>query len=450
MKRPFVLLCALASPALATPKVPRDQLFELEQSPARLPPPSASAASVRDDAIALAGRVAAFERKMQFATPCGADGGAGCDLGGVIEVESGAGNAIVESDNTHEAVWDWAFYRRQGGTVDYAAATASAFDYLGRNPGWLEWQDGGGTGPDYYSLYNCGWAMRAVLEYEAATGDQAHHAYGEMCAQHVRDNALAVAQGSALLADQATSAWAASGLWLWGDAAGSAADKQQAAAIGAVNKAWLDGGSARPATTSWAASGGAVFYGVVNSYMKEHPGELAAWAQQTAPLLGGWIDESMPLARPAGQEWTDWRNAWSAWNMLAQFAAADALGGTDGDAHRAVALDIFMKLAAQDSDGDGGIPGSQQRPASEDQSWITSYLNYFGVRQVLALEPANPDGGAGDMGPAPTGNNNGGGCSLSPSGSSVAARALVIALAVALVIALALRCLRSRSRGRSA
>lgn len=36
---------------------------------------------------------------------------------------------------------------------------------------------GGGTGPDYYSLYNCGWGIRAVLAYEAATKDMSHHMF---------------------------------------------------------------------------------------------------------------------------------------------------------------------------------------------------------------------------------------------------------------------------------
>jgi MYXO-CTERM domain-containing protein len=144
--------------------------------------------------------------------------------------------------------------------------------------------------------------------------------------------------------------------------------------------------------------------------MKSHPSELAAWAAQMAPGLGGWIDESQPAVP---NDWTDWRNASAAWNMLAQFDAANALTGTDGDTHRVIALDILDKLWVQDDDGDGAIPGSQQRlGVDQDESWVSAYFTVFGLRQVsdgtatpdAGVEPdAGDDAGQGeDAGPVPT------------------------------------------------
>jgi len=444
----LVLLGLLvAQVAAATPFVPRDQLVEEMHPPARLARSTRPLATPAG-AMAQLALLVEFEKKMQFATACDGDAGTStvCNFGGQIEVESGPANMIIESDNTQEAIWDWSYYRRLTGQMGYAPQISNAFDYLSRFPGWNEWMDGGDPGPDYYSFYNCGWGVRAILEYEAATGDTSHRGYGQMCADHITQ--YAPGQAIAGLIDAAAQGWAASGLWLWADARGDAAGKQTASTIGAHVKTWLDAFASRPAATTWAVSGGAAFYGVVNSYLKDHPGELDGWVAQTAPHLGGWIDESMPTTG----SWTDWRNAHNAWNMLAHFAAARVLSGADADAHRQVALDIYDRLVAQDmADMDGGIPGSQQRPPTEDQSWITSYLAYFGIQEVIALgTPPPPDAGVDAPAPDASGGSGGSGgsgaqdmsgCSCSFGPTRAASGALVLG-------ALALMALGARRRRR--
>lgn len=349
----------------------------------------------RSEALAHLGRVAAWDKGMQ-ATACvdpdaGIDAGQElCRFGGIIEVESGPGNNIVESDNTQEAVFTWSFHRSLTMAATYKPQEDNAFEYLATHPGYLEWRDGNGTGPNSYSIYNCGWGVRAVLEYEAATGDMSRHAYGDTCAMHIYDNAGVTVNGT--LIDAATSGWAAAGLWMWGDATSQATMKAKASAIGGLVKAWIDQTPSRVASRTWAVTGGAAFYGVMGSYMKDHPAEQASWVATIAPQLAGYVDSSQPVG---ANDWTDWRNAHSAWNMLAQFTAADAIGGSDGDMHRQIALDALTKLVAQDTDNDGAIPGSQQRPATEDQSWITAYLVYFGLRPVLTAADVG-DAGASD------------------------------------------------------
>jgi MYXO-CTERM domain-containing protein len=378
----------------ATPYVPKQELQEWPGQPARLGVVPRRLLT-RSDALAALERIAGFEQMMQFAAPCSDPNGADCNFGGQIEVESGEGHAIIESDNTQEAIWDWSFYRRMGGTMSFAPQIENAWGYLSRFPGYDEFHDGCTEGcvPNYYSIYNCGWGLRAVLEYEAATADRSHHGYGDTCADHVAQNAHVTTASD--LIDVAPAGWAASGLWLWADANGRADLKARAADIGGQVKAWLDlpNRGSRPASRTWAVTGGAAVYGVLHSYMKEHPAELGPWVQIMAPRLGGWIDESMVT----DASWHDWRNAFNAWNMLAQFAVAEALGTDAGQPHLDVALDIYGRLLAQDTDMDGGVPGSQQRPATEDQSWITSFAAYFGVQYVLALpEPSPPDAGAPD------------------------------------------------------
>jgi hypothetical protein len=394
------------TPAGATPFVPRQKLTELPGEPARLPARTSQATA--NDLAATLARLIEFQKRMQFSTACAA--GPSCSFGGQIEVETGPGALIIESDNTQEAIWDFSFARQRMATgVD--DKIANAFSYLAQFPGTDEWKDDPqAQGPDYYSVYNCGWGLRAVLEYELATGDLGHRAYGEACARHIGLYAQVPAGGG--LIDAATSAWAAGGLWAWAQARGDAALRVRAAAIGAAAKAWLEAAPTRASMRTWATSGGAVFAGVVDSYLREHPEERLAWVERFAGQLGGWVDETQPLSL---NDWTDWRNAHAAWNMLAQLEAAEVLGPGPGDGARMVGQDIYDRLIAQDTDMDGGIPGSERRPATEDQSWITSFVAYFGLRPLLAMaaQPSTPDGGA----PATGGSSlmprmDSGGCSL--------------------------------------
>jgi hypothetical protein len=119
-------------------------------------------------------------------------------------------------------------------------------------------------------------------------------------------------------------------------------------------------------------------------------------------MLGGWIDESMP-ASP--NDWTDWRNAWNGWNMIAQFTTADVLGATAGATNEATATSILAQLVAQANPTTGAIPGSQQRPSTEAESFITAYLVYFGLLQVVD-DATSADAGAKDAGEKDSGVTN--------------------------------------------
>jgi MYXO-CTERM domain-containing protein len=402
---PLVVL--LTAPlAHATRYVPPHLLVERPGTPAVLEqwvPPGITPA----DITARLSKIASFEKSMQYLGSCdagaeGADAGAqgdgACEYGGIIEVQSGPGHAIIESDNTQEAVWIWSWDKQLNGETQYAPQITNAFQFLSVFPGWLKWEETGDPGPDYYSIYNCGWGVRAVVEYEAAWGDMSHHAYGTMCAEHIATYAKTIAQTGTLI-NVATASWAASGLWIWGTAENDASMQAQAVAIGTVAKAWIDAQPSRVSSQTWAVTGAAVYDGVIHSYMEANPSELSAWVQATAPKLGGWIDESQPVSP---EDWTDWRNAHNAWNMLAQFDTGTVLGEGATGPHNATAVSIYGKIVAQDTQDNGGIPGSQQLDNSmEDETWITAYFAYFGMRPLLA--DMELDAGAPDSGAAPDG-----------------------------------------------
>jgi hypothetical protein len=222
--------------------------------------------------------------------------------------------------------------------------------------------------------------------------------------------------------------------------------KTTAASIGAQVKAWIQAKPSRLSSQEWAMTGAAPFYGVIESYMKENPSELVPWVTAYSPGLGGWIDESVPLSPDAGipadrgtNDWTDWRNAHNAWNMLSHFTTAQVLGAKVGQPNQLIATDILNKLVAQANPMTGAIAGSQQRPSTEAESWITAYMVYFGLLQVIAESPssdAGVEGGVKDAGTHPpkdasaphdaaadasTGGTGGGGCGLAGSGGESAA-----------------------------
>jgi hypothetical protein len=450
---------ALGAPGVAhaTPYVSPRLLVERPGTPAVLHdwiPPGITPS----DILSRLALIAKFEKSMQYTGAC--PDAASCDYGGVIEVQSGPGHAIIESDNTQEAIWIWSWQRQLAGDTSYTPQIADAFEFLSVFPGWLKWEGTGDTGPDYYSVYNCAWGVRAVVELEAASGDTSHHAYGDMCASHIAEYATMIADDGILL-DVAPAAFAASGLWIWATAQGDTALQQKAVDIGTVVKAWIDATPSRVSSQTWAVTGAAVYDGVLGSYMMAHPDELVPWVQKIAPLLGGWIDESKP-ANP--NDWTDWRNAHAAWNMIAQFDTGTVLGEDGTGPHNQVALGIFSKLVAQDTQGNGAIPGSQQREnAHEDETWITAYLVYFGMRPLLAdmeldagtggegqneggIDDAGADGGSsGSTGPSPSGHS---GCDVG-GGESGPLGLLALGLASGWGLALGRRHARKRPSPRS-
>jgi MYXO-CTERM domain-containing protein len=382
--------------------------------------------------------IATWEVSMQETTcsePSLGDAGAmACPTGGVRELATGP--TFTSPDNTAEAIFVWSYEEQLSGDVSYGPNTAAAFSYLAASPGVIQ-------GNGYPPAYVCGWVLRAVVEYEAATGDLSHHAFGADCADEVEADAPGLATSGASLMNAGAAAWAASGLWTWGDANADEAAKSAAASIGGEVKTWIE---AAPATTltmqEWAFTGGTTFYGVVGSYMNAHPAELAAWVATYAPMLGGWIDESTPVSP---EDYTDWRNAFNAWNMAAQTSAARALGTVAGAANQQIAADILDRLVAQELPGAGAIPGSQQRPATEAQSWITAYLVYFGLRETI--DEATADAGAGTPTTGATGTVLGGaGCGVGGGGGGPSGAMLLV---IVVVVGMASRRRRPGTAGRT-
>src|SRR5262249_6464983 len=142
---------------------------------------------------------------------------------------------------------------------------------------------------------------------------------------------------------------------------------------------------------------------------------------------------------------------WNAWNMLANFTAYHVDGDHSDSPQLATALSIYQMLVVQDTDMDGGIQGSAVRPNTEDEAWITSYLAYFGIREVLAIPEGMPDGGAGSGGSGGSGGGSGGAGGNPGTGSSDSGCSCTVggrAAPSALVLLVAVTALAARRRRR--
>lgn len=276
---------------------------------------------------------------------------------------------IIQTDNTQESVWVWSRWRELTASTEYDDAVKRSWTYINKYPAWEEegWEN---PASKYYRIYNCGWGMRAEMMYRRATGDQSRKNYGLTCARFVAYNPVDINpvtyQNNFLC-----TAWAVGNLYEYatdvGDEGLKAAALTMAGQVKALAEgapAWCIGGY------YWAMSGGAVIWGLHNSYFKEHPDEEEAWMARYATYLPPPIEPSA----------ASWDNAWNAWFMLGHYSAYHA---TLDDDYWAKFENVAANLVAQDTDNDGGIPPSQGLDDKHDHTWVTSYMCYMGMDRII-------------------------------------------------------------------
>ena len=322
-----------------------------------VPPPGRADPIGSYDYLHRLGMACDFLVRMQVSDPCDEE------YGGMMEGEHLLD--IVQSDNTHEAVWVWSRYRELTGTEVYDDNVSAAFEYLEKNPCYLE---EGGTGPDgYYRVYNCGWALAAVMRFQASTGDTAYTAYADTAARYICMNPLALDRPTNL--NGMVEAWAAGNLYRYAGYSETVSFADSAFALASEIKEWVEKDPEnRLSSASWAFSSGAIAWGLMNSYFETRPWEASAWIEEFGPCL----DTYAGIAQ--------WHNAWNGWYALGHYA----LWSRSGDFfHRDTHLSLIDGLVSQDTELDGGIPASEADPFYQDQSWVTNYLCFMGMEQLL-------------------------------------------------------------------
>lgn len=371
-------LIAFAAPALATVPAPRLSPEEMLMpsdvtGPAGrpLPPDLGPFNYLREF-----DQIAAFLARWQVSNPSLPT------YGGMIEAESGELGGVIQTDNTLEAIWVWSRYRELTGRTTYDANVAAAWVYCLRYPAWLE---EGATGEDYYRVHNCAWALTAVLQYQAATGDMSYAGHAETCALYIRTHSLnlSVADGWAQRLNAFCKGWAAGNLYLYGEATGNAAYLDHGLLQGQDVLNWLN---VAPLTRLryeyWAMSAGTCVWGVCNSVFRADPAADAAWIALNGAYLDVWQDWYNTVGY-------DWDGAWNVANANGQFAMSDLAGPEPWYGNGVRVTDALLSL---DTDDDGGIKAETIDPATEDMCWVSSYLAKFCVDRLIGT-PAQDDAG---------------------------------------------------------
>ncbi|MGD8718113.1 MAG: T9SS type A sorting domain-containing protein [Candidatus Zixiibacteriota bacterium] len=289
------------------------------------------------------------------------------DYGGIREGEDLPN--VIQSDNTQESVWVWSRWRELTGSDAYDDAVARSWTYLTNNPAWEE-EGWGAPASQYYRIYNCGWGMRAEMMYRRATGNEDRRDYGLTCARFVVENHIEI-EPLSFQNNYLCTAWAVGNLYEYAVDVGDDDLKAGALELARDVKAYAEEAPAWCiGRYSWAMSGGAVVWGLHNSYFREYPGQEKAWMEEYGTYLA-------ELAEPGVGTWD---NAWNGWFMLGHHSAYRGCGngGYWNKFDR-----IVNNLVAQDTDNDGGIPPSQALDDTHDHTWVTSYLCLMGMDRII-------------------------------------------------------------------
>jgi hypothetical protein len=300
------------------------------------------------------------------------------DFGGIIEAENMPN--IIETDNTQEAIWIWSRWYELTGYDDYRENIRRAWVYVKRFPAFRE--HGGDPQYIWYAVWNCGLGFMAEAEYRQVYGDSAFRAYADTCRTFYLDNAL----GSVNVLD----------VFVNGQSSGMACDyarvmndrvlRDTALARGQRVKTWIEAGArTRLAYQNWAMSGGTAFWGVARTVCAEDTVAGKAWLET--------YTDSLPGFYPSGT----WNCSHNIWLANANRASAEVTRDTQDWLMHHYLVDTLL---GRDTDNDGGIPATWTDPPTQDQTWVSTYLDFMGMdvfisplydRDAAILEFVSPD-----------------------------------------------------------
>lgn len=279
------------------------------------------------------------------------------DFGGIIEAEHMPG--VIETDNTQEAIWIWSRWYELTGRDDFRENIRRAWVYVKSHAAYRE--HGGVPGNIWYAVWNCGLGFMAETEYRRAYGDSTFRPYADTCATFYLANPLQNASAQDNFVTSQSSGMAMEYARLMNNTV----LHDTALARGQRVKTWIEAGAAsRLGSQAWAMCGGTAFWGIVHTVGKEDTVAGKLWIQTYA--------DSLPGFYPSGM-WNCSHNIW-----LANAYRACAELGRD-------AQDWLMHhylvdtLLTRDTDDDGGIPATWADPNTQDQTWVSTYLDFMGM-----------------------------------------------------------------------
>jgi hypothetical protein len=368
-----ILLGCWHSPASATPYWTADddrrarEAFEVGERP-ELPilPPQRDRSNYLTDLYAATW----FIVSMQVADSLSPD------YGGIREGEHLPD--VIQTDNTSESIWMFSRYYELSGDAAILSHLNASWIYVMNHPAYDE---EGSSFPaiGYYRYYNCGWAVRAGMKYEQVFSDLTYKAYVDSCASYLATHTLNL-DGDDFNQDvnPPVLAWGAANLRRYGVIESDSLWSARGANRGNRAREWVEADPTILGTERWAMSGGAVMWGLLESYFDANPAEEASWVATYAADMD-------TVADPGS-----WENAWQGWYALGEKRLEESTGDPIwGDRHES--LTNYL-LAFDDTDQDGGIMANPADLDTEDQAWVTAYLGFMGldplVREATSAPPS--------------------------------------------------------------
>jgi hypothetical protein len=277
---------------------------------------------------------------------------------------------VIQTDNTSELIWVLSRYRELTGDTQYDSNIQAAWVYEMNFPAYDE-EGGSSNTIGYYRVYNCGWALRAEMKYREVFGDTTFTAYADSCAGYLATHNLVLTLDPTYqVINSNVLGWAAGNLYTYGTSRGNPAFVDKGIARGNRVRGWVNADPTLAGQEAWAMSGGALMWGVLNSYYQAYPESTQLWAQTIAPNMDTYSDP--------GQ----FQNAWNGWYALGHLAAGQALNDPAYLANHHALTDTLL---FEDGDDDGGIPAVPADPDSMDHAWIANYQAFMGLNAFLAI-----------------------------------------------------------------
>ncbi|TKJ41581.1 hypothetical protein CEE37_03180 [candidate division LCP-89 bacterium B3_LCP] len=289
------------------------------------------------------------------------------DYGGMHEGESAYAWSIIQTDNTQESIRVWSTYGELTGDIEtYRENVQAAWVYTMNYPAYDE---EGST--DYYRVHNCGWALVAESKYRQVYGDDRYLWYADSCAWYIQHHRLSYTGALNPLVE----GWAAGTLYDYGIEQSDQGAVDSALVIGADVQAWIETDPDRLWNNEdWAMCGGTALWGVCRSVFTDDPVAGQLWLPQYLPYMDTY-------AGP-GQ----WNNSWNVWYAHAWHASAAITLDPWATGYAFALVDTLLDA---DTDNDGGIMATSTDPDTEDQSWVSCYLDFMGLEPFFANQMAD-------------------------------------------------------------
>jgi len=363
----MALVLALGGQAIGADYMTPEQIQRIWGEDAKEVMPATFLPRVLDfqDMIDQYAEASAFIRSLQYTA-------SDTNIGGLMEAEHLL--SIIQTDNTSEAIWIWSRYFQVTGDTQYYQNTLNAWHYLYNWPAWRE-EGGGNPSSGYYRFYVGGWGLLAEKIYRDVYGSDFFRVYADSVADYMVSHSLTFGMLNVMVYS-----WAMGCLYIYGEDIGNQDYMDHADSVSTLLKEWVEvNPQFRLSAEQWAMSGGATFWGLMNSYFAAHPEEAFDWATQNAPYL----DTLDTLG--------EWHLAHNAWYALGHWTAFDVTGDSTFYYNHAFLTDT---LIVQDGDNDGGIPAAFADADTMDQSWCTAYLGFMCLNPLLPPATAVGDGNA--------------------------------------------------------